>query len=141
MSEAKVNDSVQIHFTAKLEDGTVVASTDGEEPLEFVVGSNTLIPGLENAVEGMTVGQQVSEKVPPEQAFGPFRDELVISMDRKEFPDGEIAVGQQFEAQGADGERRPITVVEVAESEVTVDANHPLAGKPITFDVELVAIA
>lgn len=141
MATAKTDDKVLITYTGKLEDGSVFGQTADDEPLELHLGSNSVIPGLEEAVQGMEEGQSKTTVVEPEKAFGPFRDELVMQLDRSEFPqDADIAVGQRFEASGSDGARRIITVIDLSEEAVTIDANHPLAGKSLTFEIQLVKI-
>lgn len=141
MPTAKTDDKVLIVYTGKLEDGSVFGKTAEDEPLELHLGSGTMIPGLEEAVEGMEVGESKTAVVQPEKAFGPFRNELVMQLDRSEFPsEANIEVGQRFEASGSDGARRIITIVDLSDEAVTIDANHPLAGKPLTFEIELLEI-
>lgn len=140
MAQAQHNDQVSVHYTGKLEDGTVFDSSQEGEPLVFRIGEGTLIPGFEEAVIGMEPGETKVENLPPERAFGPFRDELVQSIDRGEFPpDAEIEVGRQFQAAGPQGPM-VLSVVDVEGDKVTVDANHPLAGKRLTFEISLVEI-
>lgn len=138
---AKTDDTVLIAYTGKLEDGSVFGQTAEEEPLELHLGSNSVIPGLEEAVQGMEEGESKTAVVEPDKAFGPFRDELVMQVDRSEFPqEAEIEVGQRFEASGSDGARRIITIVDMSDDAVTIDANHPLAGKALTFEIRLLKI-
>jgi len=138
---ASASDTVSIHFQAKLNDGTVVASSDEAEPVKFEIGSGTLIPGVESAIEGMEVGQQKNVKLGPEDAFGPFHDELVVTLSKGDFPeDADISVGMRFSAATNDGSERVVTVIDVNDESVVVDGNHPLAGKDVTFDLELVEI-
>ena len=140
MAQAQHNDQVSVHYTGKLEDGTVFDSSQEREPLVFRIGEGTLIPGFEEAVIGMEPGETKVENLPPERAFGPFRDELVQTIDRGEFPpDAEIEVGRQFQAAGPQGPM-VLSVVEVEGDKVTVDANHPLAGQRLTFEISLVEI-
>jgi peptidylprolyl isomerase len=141
MSQAEDNSTVRIHFTGKLNDGTVVATSEGSDPIEFVVGSRTLIPGIEKAVTGMNVGDTKTETLQPEDAFGNFRDELITTIGRDAFPEGsDLSVGQSFESSGPDGQNRIITIIDIKGDEVTIDGNHPLAGKEVTFDIELVEV-
>ena len=141
MQAAKENDTVKIHFTGKLDDGTVVASTQGDAPLEFTLGSNTLIPGVEEAVAGMNEGEKKVESIDATRAFGPVRDDLIVELGPDAFPEGvSPSVGDRFEAKGAEGSTRSITVVEVKDDAVVVDANDPLAGKDLVFEIELVEI-
>jgi len=143
MAQAKTGDTVKIHFTGKLEDGTVFSSTASREPLEFELGEGRIIPGVEKAVEGMNVGESKTVKVPPEQAYGQHQAELVEEVSREQFPEGiEPQVGQKFEVPQSDeqGQAMVVRVVNVSESTVTLDANHPLAGRDLTFDLELLEI-
>lgn len=141
MPTAKTDDKVLIVYTGKLEDGSVFGQTEEDEPLELHLGSQSVIPGLEEAVHGMGEGESKTAVVEPEKAFGPFREELVIQLDRSEFPqEAAIEVGQRFEASGSDGARRIITIVDLSDESVTVDANHPLAGKSLTFEIRLIKI-
>jgi len=141
MAQAKRGDTVKIHFTGKLEDGTVFGSTANREPLEFELGEGRIIPGIEKAVEGMNVGESKTVKVPPEQAYGQHQAELVQEISRDRFlKDVEPQVGQKFEIPRQKGLPMAVKVVGVSESTVTLDANHPLAGRDLTFDLELLEI-
>jgi len=141
MAQAKAGDRVKINFTGKLEDGSVFANTANSEPLEFKLGEGKLIPGVENAVEGMNVGESKTVKVPPEQAYGQCHDELVEVVGRDKFPkDAEPQVGQQFEVPQQEGQPMVVRVVDVSEQTVTLDGNHPLAGRDLTFELELLEI-
>jgi peptidylprolyl isomerase len=141
MAEAKEKDKVRVHYTGKLEDGTVFDSSRERDPLEFTIGEERLIPGFEQAVVGMQPGETKVENVAAGEAYGPFRDELVQELSRKDFPeDITISQGQRFEARTASGQPLMLTVVDVADEKVTVDANHPLAGKDLVFEIELVEI-
>ncbi len=141
MAVAEQNDVVKVHYTGKLEDGTVFDSShEREEPIEFRIGEGKLIPGFEEAVVGMEPGQQKTETLQPDDAFGPFREELVQTLPRSEFPeDASIEVGQQFQAEGPQGPMI-LNVVEIEGDQVTVDANHPLAGKALVFEIDLVEV-
>ena len=141
MAEAKTQDKVRVHYTGKLEDGTVFDSSREREPLEFTIGEERLIPGFEKAVVGMQPGETKIENIAATEAYGPFRDELVQELSRKEFPeDMTVSQGQRFEARTSNGQPLMLTVVDVSDEKVTVDANHPLAGKDLTFEIELVEI-
>jgi peptidylprolyl isomerase len=141
MAQAKKGDTVKIHFTGKLEDGTVFGSTADREPLEFKLGEGKIIPGVEKAVEGMNVGESKTFEVPPEQAYGQHQAELVQEVSRDQFPkDVEPKIGQKFEVPQQEGLPMAVRVVNVSESTVTLDANHPLAGRDLTFDLELLEI-
>ena len=141
MTRAKEQDKVRIHYTGKLKDGTVFDSSQGKQPLEFTIGDRSIIPGLEAAVVGMSPGEQKTEEVTAAAAFGPFRNELVQEMSRSEFPaEDPPSIGQRYSAQGAGQANLILTVIDVSGETVTVDANHPLAGKDLVFDIELVEI-
>ena len=141
MAQAKAGDRVKINFIGKLEDGSVFANTADREPLEFKLGEGKIIPGIENAVEGMNVGESKTVKVPPEQAYGQRRDELVEELGRDKFPKNiELQVGQKFEVPQQEGQPMVVRVVDVSEQTVTLDGNHPLAGRELTFELELLEI-
>ncbi len=141
MSTAKQGDTVHVHYTGRLEDGTVFDSSDGKPPLQFVLGTGYVIPGVEQAVEGMAVGDQVSTEISPENAYGPRSEELVLNVGLDQFPgDGAPDVGQRFTMTTGEGQQMLVTVTEVESERVEIDANHPLAGKPLRFDLELVKI-
>lgn len=138
---AEVGDTVRVHYTGKLEDGTVFDSSQDRQPLEFELGSGKTIRGLENSIEGMQVGETKETEVKPEDGFGHFRNDLVHTIDRNNFPsDADLEVGQQFNAAGFGRENLIVTVVDISGSEVTIDANHPLAGKNLVLEVQLVEI-
>ena len=141
MAQAEAGDRVKINFTGKLEDGSVFANTADSEPLEFQLGEGNIIPGIENAVEGMNVGESKTVKVPPEQSYGQRHDELVEVVGRDKFPkDVEPQVGQKFEVSQQEGQPMVVRVVDVSEQTVTLDGNHPLAGRDLTFELELIEI-
>ncbi len=140
MPQAKQGDKVAIHYKGQLDDGTVFDSSEGREPLEFQIGANQVIPGFEAAVMGLDVGQKRTTRIEPDQAYGPRRDEMVITVGKERFPeDMEIELGQEFQLGGGGGDM-PVVVTDVTENMVTLDGNHPLAGKALTFHVELVSI-
>jgi len=141
MAQAKRGDNVKISFKGKLEDDSVFANTDDSEPLEFMLGEGRILPGIENAVEGMNVGESKSVKVPPEEAYGEREEGLVETIGRDEFPkEVEPKVGQQFKVPQQTGEPVVVRVVDVSEQSVTLDGNHPLAGRELTLDLELLEI-
>ena len=141
MAQAKEGDTVKVHYTGKLEDGTVFDTSEERAPLEFTIGSGQIIPGFERAVVGMEPGEAKIATIPPEEAYGPRRDEMTITVDREQFPeDINPEPGQQLQVQQPDGRAAIVVVSDVSESSVTLDANHPLAGQPLTFDIELVDI-
>jgi len=145
MSQAKSGDAVEIHYTGKLADGFEFDSSKGKEPIAFVIGKGEVIPGFEKAVEGLSVGDSKTVEIPADQAYGPHRDEMGIKTQRNEMPEGlELKVGSQLEGRSQDEEGQPqsmiFTITGLTDEEVTLDANHPLAGKDLTFDIELVKI-
>lgn len=141
MEQAKAGDTVRIHYTGKLDDGTQFDSSQGRDPLEFAVGSGQVIPGFDRAVEGMTVGENKSVRLAAEDAYGPRHDELVQEVPRNALPEGmEPEVGMPLEARGSDGQTMRLTVTGLADESITVDGNHPLAGQALNFDIELVEI-
>ncbi len=140
-TQAKNGDTVKVHYTGRLADGTVFDTSSGREPLELRIGDGQLIPDFEQAVVGMKVGESKTVEIPAERAYGPYRDDLVHVVDRDELPENiQPEVGAQFQLSQPDGGRVLITIIDVSESTVTLDANHHLAGKDLIFDLELVEI-
>ncbi len=141
MTQVKQGDTVRIHYTGTLADGSVFDSSDGRDPLEFAVGSGQIIPGLDVALPGMSVGDKKTVEVPADQAYGPVSEDARQSVPRAEIPaDIPLDPGTQLQVQTPQGHVMPVTVVEVTETEVVLDANHPLAGKDLTFAIELISI-
>ncbi|APE42767.1 peptidylprolyl isomerase [Sulfitobacter alexandrii] len=141
MTEVKSGDKVAIHYTGTLQDGTKFDSSEGRDPLEFEVGSGQIIPGLDGALPGMSVGEKKVVKVPSTEAYGEVNPEMRQAVPREGIPaDIPLDIGTQLQMQTPDGQALPVTVVEVDESTVTLDANHPLAGKDLQFDIEVVSI-
>lgn len=141
MSEAKSGDTVRINYTGKLTDGTRFDSSEGREPLEFQVGSGQIISGLDREVEGMKVGDKQTVTVPAEEAYGPHDAAKVQQVPREALPpELEPQEGMQLQAQTPEGAQMTLIVIAVAEQEITVDANHPLAGKDLIFEIEMVEI-
>ncbi|MBN2226711.1 MAG: peptidylprolyl isomerase [candidate division Zixibacteria bacterium] len=135
---AKSGDTVKVKYRVSLEDGTVVDSSATDDPLEFTLGSGQIIPGVENAVIGMKIGDADTVIVIPEEAYGPYRQEMIGQINRGEFPaDMELVVGGQLSMPQPNGGFIPVTIVAVDDTMVTLDANHPLAGKTLTFALEL----
>jgi peptidylprolyl isomerase len=142
MAQAKSGDTVRIHYTGTLDDGTEFDSSSGRDPLQFTLGSGQVIPGFDKAVEGMAVGDSKSVNIPAEDAYGPRRDTMVQDVPRHALPDEVDPVeGMALQAKGQDGNVINLRVTSVADDSITVDANHPLAGKALNFDIELVDIA
>ncbi len=138
---ASDGNTVKVHYTGTLADGTTFDTSVGREPLEFTLGAGQMIPGFEAGVRGMQVGQSKTVTIPAGEAYGPHRDDLVLVIQRDQLPAGlDPEVGQQLPMQQASGRTTVVTVTDVAEETITVDANHPLAGKELTFELELVEI-
>ncbi|MGB6299648.1 MAG: peptidylprolyl isomerase [Rivularia sp. (in: cyanobacteria)] len=141
MTQAKAGDNVKVHYTGKLDDGTVFDSSVEREPLEFSLGSGNVIPGFEEAIVGMAPGESKTTQIPPDQAYGPTREELVITVEKEQIPtDLSVEVGQQLQISQNNGQVIPVIVTDVSDSKVTLDANHPLAGQQLTFDIQLVEV-
>jgi peptidylprolyl isomerase len=142
MSQAKPGDTVSIHYTGTLDDGTQFDSSSGRDPLEFTLGTGQVIPGFDKAVEGMAVGDSKSVNIPPEDAYGPRHDQMIQDVPKTALPDDlEPVEGMALQAQGQDGQVINLTVTAVSDDSITVDGNHPLAGQALNFDIELVDIA
>ena len=138
---ASDGDTVRVHYTGTLEDGTTFDTSVGREPLEFTLGEGKMIPGFEKAIYGLKVGKSKTVTIPAEEAYGPHRDDLVIVVEREQLPaDLDPKVDQQLQMQQTDGRTAVVIVTDVSETTITVDANHPLAGKDLTFEIELVEI-
>jgi peptidylprolyl isomerase len=138
---AEEGDTVQVHYTGTLEDGTVFDTSVGREPLQFTLGAGQMIPGFEQGVLGMKLGESKTITIPPEQAYGPYYDDRVWVIDRAQLPTGlEPEVGQRLQMTNAQGQIIVVTVIEVSATNITVDANHQLAGKTLTFEIQLVSI-
>ena len=141
MPEAKTGDTVKINYTGTFEDGSVFDTSSGRDPLEFKIGEGQVIGGFEQAVIGMNIGESKTTKIAVEDAYGPHREEMVIVVDREKLPpDLNPELGQQLEIRRSDGNFFPVMVTEVTEMNITLDANHPLAGKNLIFEIELVEI-
>ena len=132
---------VLVHYTGTLDDGTKFYSSREREPLEVVLGQGMVIPGFEKAIVGLEPGQSVTVTIPEEEAYGPHNEELVIRVPKDSFP-AEIkpTVGEQLILRSPDGNEIPALIVDADEGEVTLDANHPLAGFALTFEIELVSV-
>ncbi|MCB1407737.1 MAG: peptidylprolyl isomerase [Rhodobacteraceae bacterium] len=141
MTQAKAGDTVHIHYTGTLSDGTVFDSSQGRDPLSFTLGSGQIIPGLDQAIDGMALGDQKTVTIPADQAYGAHNPDAVQAIPRDQIPP-EIPVtpGTQLQMQTPDGRAVPVVVAASDEQSVTIDANHPLAGKDLTFAVEVVAV-
>jgi FKBP-type peptidyl-prolyl cis-trans isomerase 2 len=141
MAQAKKGDTVRVHYTGKLEDGTVFDTSRSRHPLQFTLGNGQVIAGFENAITGMNIGESKTTVIPVEQAYGPRRDDMIVTVKRDQLPpDLDAKVGQRLELTQTDDQTILVTVTDITESSMTLDANHPLAGKTLTFDIELVGI-
>jgi peptidylprolyl isomerase len=141
MAQAKAGDVVQVHYTGTLDDGTVFDSSVDGDPLEFRIGAREIIPGLEREVIGMEAGSSKTVRIAADEAYGPHRREMVETVERRHLPPQiEPEVGMRLRAQQSDGSDLVLTITEVTSATVTLDANHPLAGRDLTFAIELVAV-
>ena len=141
MAQAKKGDTVKVHYTGKLADGTVFDTSANREPLQFTVGEGQLIPDFEEAVVGMNPGDSKTVEIASDNAYGPHREEMVMVVERSEFPDGlEPQVDQMLQVQQQNGQPFAVKVTEINGDKVTLDANHPLAGEDLTFDIQLAEI-
>ncbi|MEA5535534.1 peptidylprolyl isomerase [Crocosphaera sp. XPORK-15E] len=141
MVQAKLGDTVRVNYTGKLEDGTVFDSSVDRDPLEFAVGEGQVIAGFEEAVVGMNLGEAKTVTIPSDQAYGPYQEQLVMIVEEQQMPpELDVEVGQQLQMRHPSGQVIPVVITNVADSQVTLDANHPLAGEDLTFEIELVEI-
>jgi peptidylprolyl isomerase len=141
MTQASSGDTVRIHYSGKLKDGTLFDTSQGRDPVELKGGDNKFIPVIESSVIGMSVGEQTTVEIASDDAFGPHRPEAVQTLDRGQIPDEvELAVGAQVQATTPEGQQMVLKVVELDETSVTLDGNHPLAGEDLVFEIELVEI-
>ena len=141
MTKASQGSTVLLHYTGTLEDGTEFDSSRGGDPLQFTVGGGEVIPGFEEAVVGMDPGETKTFTIPADEAYGPRRDDLVMQVARDQFPpEIDFAVGQQYPVEVNEGQVVLVTVAALDSETVTLDANHPLAGKDLTFAVEVVTV-
>jgi peptidylprolyl isomerase len=141
VAQVKLGDTVKVHYTGKLADDTVFDSSLNSQPIEFTIGAGRVIPGFEQAVVGMGVGEMKTTVIPVEQAYGPHNPDMVMEVDRDEFPpDLQLNVGQRLRVGQTDGQDIIVTVTGISGSQITLDANHPLAGQDLTFEVQVVAI-
>ena len=141
MQQAKKGDKVKVHYHGKLTDGTTFDSSEGREPLEFTIGSGMVIPGFDKGVTGMAVGEKKTITIPSDQAYGPKQEELIMEFPVAQFPP-EISPepGMTLSMSDGQGQSFPVTVIEVKDGNVVIDANAPLAGEDLVFDLELIDI-
>lgn len=141
MARAKKGDTVEVHYTGKLEDGTVFDTSQDREPLSFTLGEDKVIPGFEKAVEGMEPGDTKTEELSPDDAYGQHREDMVMELEREQIPDNvDPQVGQQLQLRMQDGQTVPVVITDLGDESVTIDANHPLAGKKLIFEIELLDV-
>jgi peptidylprolyl isomerase len=141
MSVATKGNTVKVHYTGKLKDGTIFDSSKDKEPLEFILGDGKMIKGFDVAVEGMKVGDDKSITIPSDEAYGEKREDMMLDVPLDQVP-AEIKpeVGMDLSIQNQQGQPTPVKVVHVDESKITLDANHPLAGQDLVFDINLVEV-
>ncbi len=141
MSQVKNGDTVKVHYTGTLNNGEVFDTSTGREPLEFKLGEGRLIPGFEKAVIGLNVGESVKVEIPSDEAYGEERDDLIINVPKNQLPEGvNPEIGMQLQVNQPDGQPIPVIITDMNDSDLTLNANHPLAGKDLTFEIELVEI-
>lgn len=138
--QARRGDTVHVHYRGTLEDGTEFDSSEGNDPIVFTIGAGQVIPGFENAIEGMSTGDKKTEHIDVANAYGDRREELVFSVTRDQMPEGDVEVGDMLQVGFPDGSNAAVTVTGLDGDSVMLDANHPLAGKNLTFELELVSI-
>jgi peptidylprolyl isomerase len=137
---AAEGDTVTVNYTGTLDDGTVFDSTEGGDPLTFVIGDGTMIEGFDEAVRGMKVGEIKTVTIPADEAYGEYQEGMIVVLDREGLPD-DIEVGQQLMLQNVETEEwRYFTIIDISDTEVTLDANYELAGEDLTFEIEMVSI-
>ena len=141
MQTAKRGDTVHVHYKGTLDDGSVFDSSQGHDPISFTLGNGEVIDGFDNAVQGMNIGDKKTERFEPAQAYGDHRQELIFTVPKDQMPEGtEIEIGDMLQVGFPDGSTSAVTVAAVADDGVKLDANHPLARKALTFELELVGI-
>lgn len=134
----KKGDTIRVHYTGRLKDGTEFDSSRNREPLEFTLGKGQLIPGFEAAIEGREPGDKVTVTIPASEAYGEMDPELVFVVPRAQVPDHiPMEVGTPLQLSSDKGHQMDVTITEIGPDEVTLDANHPLAGKELVFDIEI----
>jgi peptidylprolyl isomerase len=142
MAEVKANDTVKVHYTGRLSDGTMFDSSLSREPLEFTIGQKMVIPGFEEGMIGMTVGETRTVSIASQDAYGPYLEDLVGSIKRTQIPPNiDLQVGGILQMQTPDGGTMLVVVKALTDEAVTLDANHPLAGKDLAFEINLLEIA
>lgn len=141
MSIAKDGNTVKVHYTGTLKNGEVFDTSKEKEPLEFTLGEGQLIPGFEKAVIGMNVGDSTTINIPSAEAYGESREDLIIAVPKDQLPkEIEPKVGMQLQVNQENGQPVPVRIADITDTELKLDANHPLAGEDLTFDIELVNV-
>jgi len=141
MQQVKQGDTVKVHYHGRLADGTTFDSSEGREPLEFKVGSGMVIKGFDDGVMGMSIGDKRTVNIQAEDAYGDKNPEMLVEFPKEQFPDDMMPeIGMRLNMTNGNGQVIPVTIVEVKENSVILDANHPLAGEALIFDIELVSI-
>lgn len=141
MQQVKSGDTVKVHYSGRLTDGTTFDSSAGRDPLQFEVGSGMVIAGFDSGVMGMAVGEKKTIQIPVEEAYGPKNPDMVIEFPVSEFPDDlQLEIGQRLNMTNGAGQIIPVVITEIGQETVMLDANHPLAGEDLIFDIELVEI-
>ncbi len=141
MSKAKSGDLVRVHYKGTLDDGSVFDTSEGGEPLEFKIGEGMVIPGFEKMAEGLAVGESTSGTIPAKEAYGEKNNDLIMRVPRKEIPpEIELEAGKHLMMRQEQGQEVPVVIKEVKEDEIIMDANHPLSGCDLTFELNLVEI-
>lgn len=141
MTQAKSGDTVKVHYTGKFEDGTEFATSINDGPLQFTIGKGQVISGLERAVMGMSPGEAKTAEILAEQAYGPYQEEKVVEVNRNRFPPHfDLQIGTVLRMRKAGGEKIRRIVTTLSDTRVMLDANHPLAGENLTFDLQLIEI-
>jgi peptidylprolyl isomerase len=142
LSKVKDGDTVKVHYTGSLKDGSVFDSSEGKDPLEFTIGMGQLIPGFEKAVKGMEKGDSSTVTIPVDEAYGEPREDLVINVPKDNLPDDVTPeIGMQLQVNQPDGQAVPVRITAIEEEEIILDANHPLAGQDLVFTIEVVEIS
>jgi len=141
VAQAKQGDTVKVHYTGTLNDGTIFDSSQSRDPLQFTIGEKSVIPGFEQAVVGLSLGESVKTEIPADQAYGARDERMITEVPRDRIPqDLQIAVDDRLQVRRPDGGMAVVTVTAISDAGVTLDGNHPLAGMDLTFDIELVEI-
>lgn len=141
MQQAKAGDTVKVHYRGSLTNGSVFDSSEGKNPLQFELGAGKVIPGFDNGVKGMTIGEKKTIQIPVQDAYGPKNPKLIIQLDKKNFPEDIIPeIGLQLNMMNHNNEPVPVVITDIKDENVTLDANHPLAGEDLIFDIEVMEI-